>query len=120
MLNAPQLRTLAGAKSSLYSEGDAFGVLILLSPITHALYDSAIGQLSLCAGRKACQERRGTYAQGRGDVAIAVAHNMSKVLFTLINRQEIWSYAICAIWSPSPRNPASRARPSGCTYRSPP
>ena len=34
--------------------------------------------------------------------------------------QEIWSYDICATLSPSPKNLALRARPSGCTYRSPP
>jgi hypothetical protein len=28
MLNAPQLRVVAGARSSLYSAGDAFGMFI--------------------------------------------------------------------------------------------
>src|SRR3982751_3197952 len=32
MLKAPQFRTSAGAKSSLYSEGDAFGMLMVWSP----------------------------------------------------------------------------------------
>lgn len=42
------------------------------------------------------------------EILLPSPHNMSKVLFTLTNRHEIWSYAICAISSPSPRKTQAR------------
>jgi hypothetical protein len=35
MLKGPQFRTVAGARSSLYRDGDAFGISMVVPPIDH-------------------------------------------------------------------------------------
>src|SRR4051812_3723946 len=78
MLKAPQLRTSAGDRSSLYSEGDAFGMLMVWSPresrtaINDDCHDNAASVYVASQNRvKRCLQTRSTEAAGGEDQPLA-------------------------------------------------